>query len=181
METWRDWLTQHHREEEEVWLVFRKKSAGAVPFDYQMALDEALCYGWIDSLVKAIDEKEYMRKFTPRKASSTWSAHNKRHVARLIGQGRMKAAGMKCIEVARANGMWDKSIQPPEANDRLPDALLSAFREHPEARDNYFKMPPRHQKQFNLWIHMAKQAETVEKRVKESIGLLKKGQELGLK
>ena len=181
IEEWRSWLQAHHQEEEVVWLVFRKKGTGPVPFGYQEALDEALCMGWIDSLVKTIDEATYRRKFTPRKASSTWSERNKVRVEQLIREGRMKPPGMKTIEVARTNGMWDKGVQVPEVDDSLPGALLSAFQEHPLARDHYFAMPVRAQKQFNIWIHMAKRAETVRKRVDESISLLEKGEELGLK
>ena len=178
---WRLWLEKNHQKEGVIWLVFKKKGAGRVPFDYQMALDEALCYGWVDSLLKSIDEKEYMRKFTPRKATSTWSDHNKNHVARLIREDRMKAAGMNTIEVAKANGMWDKGIKLPEVNDSLPGALLNAFQANPGARDNYFKLPATEQKQFNIWINMAKRADTISRRVKEAILLLEKGEKLGLK
>jgi uncharacterized protein YdeI (YjbR/CyaY-like superfamily) len=178
---WRNWLIRNHDKAAAIWLVFRKKSTGSVPFDYQMALDEALCYGWVDSLLRTIDEHEYMRKFTPRKATSTWSEHNKRHVKRLIREGRMTDAGMKPIEAAKQNGMWDKGIKPPEVNDQLPDALLQAFQQHPLARDNYFSLSSRNQKQYNIWINMAKRAETIQKRVIESISKLKKGEELGLK
>ncbi len=181
IEGWRLWLEKNHQQEGVAWLVFKKKGAGKVPFDYQMALDEALCYGWVDSLLKAIDEKEYMRKFTPRKATSTWSKHNKNHVARLMQEGRMKAAGMNAIEVAKSNGMWDKGIKIPEVNDSLPGALLNAFQEHPGARDNYFKLTSTDQKQFNIWINMAKRADTISRRVKEAILLLERGEELGLK
>jgi len=181
IEAWKEWLEKHHLEEKVVWLVFKKKGSGPVPFDYHMALDEALCFGWVDSLLKSIDEKEYMRKFTPRKATSTWSDHNKKHVERLIGEGRMRAAGMKCIEIAKANGKWDKGIKLPEVNDALPGALLSAFQDHPDARDNYFNMPLTQQKQFNIWINMAKRVETVQKRVDESLLLLERGEALGLK
>jgi len=181
IEAWRAWLDKNHHKEDVIWLVFRKKSTGQVPFDYQMALDEALCYGWVDSLLKSLDEQEYMRKFTPRKASSTWSDHNKKHVKRLIAEGRMKPAGTKAIEIAKKNGMWDKGISPPEVNDQLPGALLSAFQDHPEARDAYFKLSVMEQKKFNIWIHMAKRAETVEKRLKETIRLLEAGEKLGLK
>jgi len=181
IEAWKIWLAQNHDRESVVWLVFRKKSKGPVPFDYQAALDEALCMGWVDSLMKRIDEVSYMRKFTPRKATSTWSDRNKERVEHLILEGRMKPEGMKTIEVARENGMWDKGIQPPEVDESLPDALLSAFQDFPSARDHYFQMPARAQKQFNIWINMAKRAETVSKRVDESIHLLEKGQELGLK
>lgn len=180
---WKDWLHEHHDSEEVVWLVFQKKGKNhaKVPFSYQEALDEALCMGWVDSLLKRIDEKEYMRKFTPRKATSTWSEINKKRVEELILEGRMMPPGMKTIMVARENGSWDKGVQPPEVDESIPDALLGAFQEHPEARDHYFGMAPRCQKQYNIWINMAKRAETVQKRLEESIRLLEKGEELGLK
>jgi len=181
IEAWRSWLTKHHDSKDVVWLVFRKKGKGPVPFDYQAALDEALCMGWVDSLLKKIDEATYMRKFTPRKATSTWSERNKERVEQLILMGKMMPAGMKTIEVARENGMWDKGIKVPEVDDTLPDALLSAFQTSQQARDHYFGMPARAQKQFNIWINMAKRAETVRKRVDESVRLLEKGKELGLK
>jgi len=181
LEAWRSWLTQNHDQEDVVWLVFRKKGKGPVPFDYQQALDEALCMGWVDSLMKRIDEVSYMRKFTPRKAISTWSERNKERVEQLILMGKMKTAGMKTIEVARENGMWDKGIKIPEVDETLPEALLSAFQDSTLARDHYFALPTRAQKQFNIWINMAKRAETVHKRVDESIYLLERGEELGLK
>lgn len=181
IEAWRTWLRNNHDREKEVWLVFRKKSKGPVPFDYQQALDEALCMGWVDSLLKSIDELSYMRKFTPRKATSTWSERNKVRVEHLILEGRMRPEGMKTIEVARENGTWDKGIKLPDVDESLPDALLSAFQENSKARDHYFAMPSRAQKQFNIWINMAKRAETVSRRVSESILLLEEGQELGLK
>ena len=181
IEVWRSWLRKNHDREDVIWLVFRKKGAGPVPFGYQEALDEALCMGWVDSLLKKIDEVCYVRKFTPRKATSTWSDRNKERVEQLILEGRMMPPGMKTIEVARANGMWDKGVKPPEVDDSLPGALLFAFQGKPRARDHYFAMPVRAQKQFNIWINMAKRAETVQKRLEESIRLLEKGEELGLK
>jgi len=181
IEAWRSWLSRNHDREEGIWLVFRKKGKGPVPFDYQDALDEALCMGWIDSLLKKIDEDSYMRKFTPRKATSTWSGRNKERVEQLILEGRMMPEGMRTIEVARENGMWDRGVKPPEVDDSLPDALLSAFQDHPLARDHYFALPARAQKQFNIWINMAKRAETVQKRLEEALRLLEKGEELGLK
>lgn len=191
IEAWKDWLNKHHNTEEVVWLVFRKKGIGMrkgsgkdtpkVPFTYQEALDEALCMGWVDSLLKTIDEKEYMRKFTPRLPTSTWSENNKKRVEGLIIQGRMMLPGMKAIEVARENGMWDKGVKLPDVDDSFPGALLSAFQGNPTARDHYFGMALSAQKQFNIWINMAKRPETVRKRVDESVRLLKKGEELGLK
>jgi uncharacterized protein YdeI (YjbR/CyaY-like superfamily) len=181
LQEWTDWLRKNHHKEDVIWLVFRKKSQGPVPFDYSMALDEALCYGWVDSLLKSLNEHEYMRKFTPRKPNSTWSEHNKKRVERLIREGRMTEFGMKTVEAGKKSGMWDKGIELPQLDDKLPGALLQAFQHNPEARDNYFGMKESHQKQFNIWINMAKRAETVSKRVTESIRLLEKGEELGLK
>lgn len=181
IEAWREWLKKNHDKEELIWLVFKKKSAGPVPFDYHQALDEALSYGWVDSLLRSIDEHEYMRKFTPRKTSSTWSKINKKKVEQLIRAGRMTEHGMAKIEAARKNGMWDKGVQPPDISDELPGALLQAFQNHPLARDHYFAMKETARKQFNIWINVAKRAETVQKRLEESIRLLEKGEELGLK
>lgn len=181
LEGWINWLEQNHQSKKVVWLVFRKKSRGAVPYDYHMALDVALCYGWVDSLLRTIDEEEYMRKFTPRKATATWSEINKKKVEKLIVDGRMKEAGMACVEVAKKNGMWDKGIRLPEVNDSLPGALLLAFQSNPGARDFYFSLKEKSQRPFNIWINMAKRAETIQKRVDEAIGLLEQGKELGLK
>jgi uncharacterized protein YdeI (YjbR/CyaY-like superfamily) len=181
LEGWIRWLDKHHRTAEVAWLVFRKKGQGPVPFDYQMALDEALCYGWVDSLLKTIDEAEYMRKFAPRKPSSTWSENNKRSVERLSGEGRMKEAGLKTIEAGKKSGMWDKGVKPPEVDKNLPGALLNAFRQHPEARAQYFRMPQNQQIQYNIWINMARRPETVRRRVEEALQKLERGEELGLK
>jgi len=193
LEGWKDWLQAHHDSEPGVWLVFQKKGAAGsgdasggkgparVPFGYQEALDEALCMGWVDSLLKRIDEKEYMRKFTPRKPTSTWSEINKRRVEELIREGRMMPPGMKTIEVARGNGMWDKKVKVPEVDDSLPAALLNAFQDHPVARDHYFALPRAGQRPYNIWINMAKRPETVVKRLREAIQRLENGQELGLK
>ena len=178
---WREWLDQHHATEEVVWLVFRKKGAGPVPFGYHEALDEALCYGWVDSLLKSIDAATYTRKFTPRKPTSTWSGINKKNVERLTAEGRMKPAGIRAVEVARENGMWDRGIKPPGVDDSLPGALLHAFQSNPEARDNYFALTGSGRRQYNIWINMARRAETVRKRVEEAVRKLERGEELGLK
>lgn len=181
IEAWADWLSEHHQDRQIAWLVFKKKSRGPVPFDYHMALDVALCYGWIDSLLKTIDDEVYMRKFTPRKASSTWSETNKLKVEALIREGRMQEAGMKCIRVAKQNGMWDRGGRAPVPDDSLPGALLHALQSNPKARDHYFQMKESSRRPFNIWINMAKRPGTIQKRVDESISLLEQGKELGLK
>lgn len=181
IDDWIHWLKVHHQDRKIAWLVFKKKGKGPVPFDYQMALDAALCYGWVDSLLKSIDDLEYMRKFTPRKPSSTWSEINKLKVEALIREGRMQEAGMKCIRVAKQNGMWNRGVRVPETDDSLPGALLHAFQSNPKARDYYFQMKESSRRPFNIWINMAKRPGTIQKRVDESISLLEQGKELGLK
>lgn len=181
IEGWIDWLKQHHGDRKVVWLVFRKKRNGPVPFDYQMALDEALCFGWVDSLLKKLDEEEYMRKFTPRKPGSGWSETNKKKVELLTREGRMQESGLESVRVAKENGMWEKGIRPPEVDDSLPGALLIGFQSNPKARDHYFALREASQRQYNIWINMAKRAETIRKRVEESLKLLEQGKELGLK
>ena len=90
---WRAWLAEHHAEVPEIWLVFFKKGTGRTGVEYEAALDEALCFGWIDSLVRRVDDERYARKFSPRKAKSNWSATNRKSFARLVSAGRMTAAG----------------------------------------------------------------------------------------
>ncbi|MCK5138047.1 MAG: YdeI/OmpD-associated family protein [Bacteroidales bacterium] len=178
---WKDWLSKNHDQEVVAWLVFRKKGQGKVTFDYEGALEEALCYGWIDSLIRGVDASEYVRKFTPRKNSSVWSESNKRRVEMLITAGRMAEPGMEKIRAAKKNGHWERGVQLPDVNEAMPGALLRAFDSSPPARDNFFKLNLTCQKQYNIWINMAKRPETIEKRVSESIRLLEKGEKLGLK
>jgi len=186
VEAWKTWLEKYHAHAKVAWVVFMnkgraKRSGEKVPFDVSMIQEEALCWGWVDSLMRKIDEREYMVKFTPRKDKSTWSELNKRRVKALMAEGRMTPAGQRCIEVAKSNGMWDKGITPPQVDATLPDALLNAFRSNTVARDGYFALPERSQKQYNIWINMAKRPLTTERRVTEALDKLSRGEELGLK
>src|SRR5215510_860473 len=94
LDQWRDWLADHHASESEVWLIFHKLHAGVASIDYKDALDEALCFGWVDSLVKRLDDRRYARKFTPRRADSRWSAANRKRYAELKANGRLKPPGI---------------------------------------------------------------------------------------
>ena len=111
---WREWLGKNHSRKTGVWIVFFKKKTGKPSLPYEDAVEEALCFGWIDSLVKRVDEESYIQKFTPRKAASTWSASNKKRVQKMIRQGRMTPAGMLAIDEAKGRGSWktlDKAIE----------------------------------------------------------------------
>ena len=180
-EQWREWLEQHHASENGVWLVFYKKGLSDQMLDYQGALDEALCSGWVDSIIKKLDEQRYARKFTPRKATSQWSESNKRRVAELIALCRMKPAGMALIEAARANGQWDKVFGPPKVRDDVPVELQSALEQNPVALKNFEQLAPSFRRQYILWITMAKRPETKSQHVKEAVALLEKGEKLGLR
>ncbi len=177
---WRAWLKENGQKERQVWLVFYKKGAGRPSLDYDDALDEALCYGWIDSLVKRIDETKYAQKFTPRRGTSRWSETNKRRALQLIAEGRMSAAGLAAIEAAKANGQWDEPVQLP-MGDQLPLELEEALGSNHAAFETFRRLAPGARMLYIRWISAAKRPATREKRSKEAVDLLEKGQKLGLK
>jgi uncharacterized protein YdeI (YjbR/CyaY-like superfamily) len=180
IEEWRKWLKQNHRKVDEIWLVFYKKGVGEQSLDYGSALDEALCFGWIDSLIKKIDDTKYARKFTPRNQISKWSESNKKRVERLTKDCRMTEAGLAVVKAAKANGCWDKPDPPPTVTE-VPAELLAALRKNKKALESFNHLSPSHRKQYTMWIAMAKRQETRDKRIREAIGLLEKGEKLGLK
>ncbi len=176
---WRKWLKKNHDQESLVWLVFFKKDSGKPSLQYQEALDEALCYGWIDSILKKLDEDSYVRKFTPRKPHSNWSATNKKRVQELIDAKKMTRWGLAKIEAARENGMWEKEDRP-QINLDLPEELNAAFAKEPNARDYFETLAPSHKKQYIAWIATAKRPETRVNRVQKAIKMLNTKQKPGL-
>ena len=107
-EEWRKWLQKHHQSATEIWLIYYKKHTGKPRVAYDEAVEEALCFGWIDSLIKRIDDETFCQKFTPRKDNSTWSDINKKRVLKLQKQGLMSAAGVKAVEAGKKSGEWHK-------------------------------------------------------------------------
>jgi len=178
---WRKWLTKNHNKVEEVWLIFYKKGTGKPSIDYEVAVEEALCFGWIDSLVKKIDEERYVRKFTPRKDKSVWSELNKKRVKKVIKEGRMTEFGMRKIIAAKKSGAWNKKIKVSEISEAIPEDFVAALKKNKNAQDNFDKISPSHKKRYYMWINQAKKKETKEKRIKEVIKLLKQGSKLGMK
>ena len=106
---WRDWLQKHHAAKPEVWLVFYKRHAGKPSLSYDDAVEEALCFGWIDGVRRRVDEDRYMHRFSPRQASSRWSALNRTRVARMEEAGLMTPAGRSAVQAAKRNGKWDEA------------------------------------------------------------------------
>ena len=115
---WRDWLKQHHDTCSGIWLVCYKKHTGKPSLEYDATVEEALCFGWIDSIIKTVDEERYLRKLTPRKPTSRWSDSNKKRVRKLEKQGLMAQPGIARVKSAREAGLWDKPDRLPLAGSR---------------------------------------------------------------
>lgn len=178
---WRRWLAANHQTETDgIWLVFCKKATGIPTLDYGASVEEALCFGWIDSIIKRIDDEKYCRKFTPRRKGSQWSITNKKRANIMIQEGRMTEFGLARIETAKKSGSW--KIDPtPVINPDLPRELSVALARNKKAKKFFGKLAPTYRKHFIGWIVTAKRPETRATRLKESLGLLARGQRLGLK
>jgi uncharacterized protein YdeI (YjbR/CyaY-like superfamily) len=174
-EQWRKWLAGHHGSESEVWLVFHKRHTGRVSMAYEDAVAEALCFGWVDSLIKRLDDARYARKFTPRKPDSKWSSANRQRYARLKAGGRLMPAG---LNRAPNNRTYDK---PALSVSKVPRYIQAALRKNPTAASHFKNLAPSHRRRYVGWIDSARQQETKMRRLQEAIRLLAAGQKLGLK
>ena len=174
-------MTTNHGVEKEVWLVYYKKGTGKRSIAYGDSVEEALCFGWIDSIIKKIDEAQYARKFTPRTENSNWSELNITRAEKMIRAGLMTGHGMRLVEAARANGHWDNPIKKPNFEYRIHPEFAEALSHNHSARENFNNLAPTYQKQYVGWIQVAKRESTRKKRIDESIRLLEQGRQLGLK
>jgi uncharacterized protein YdeI (YjbR/CyaY-like superfamily) len=180
-EEWRNWLEKYHGRSEEIWLVFYKKHTGRPTVTYNQAVEEALCFGWIDSIIKRIDAERYAQKFTPRRKSSKWSRTNIARAKKMMESGRMTDAGMQKFQPVLEGKTKPEEKRPIIKDLPLPPAFEKALNEHPKARDNFESLAESHQRPYLLWISLAKKEETRTRRIKEAIRLLRKGEKLGLK
>lgn len=171
---WRAWLAKHHTSSPGVWLVCHKAHAGAKSIPYEEMVREALCFGWIDSLVKRLDDDRYAYKVTPRRPTSNWSATNRKRWKELKAAGLLTSAGL-------AAAPTDKTYAPRPSVPDLPAYIAKALRTDPKVWDFFRKLAPTYRRDFVVWIHIAKRPETRKKRIRESIGLLAAGKKLGLK
>src|SRR3954447_18931799 len=133
---WEKWLEKHHESSPGVWLEFAKKESGLTTVSYKEALEVALCYGWIDGLVAAVDAKVYRQRFTPRRPRSKWSQINRAAVERLHAEGLLAPAGMRKMEAARKDGRWDAAYPSPR-NMTVPPDLEAALEASPRARREF--------------------------------------------
>lgn len=170
---WREWLERNHVDVTGVWLAVGKKGNQVTTLTYDDAVEEALCFGWIDSVVHKLDDDRFRQLFTPRRPRSTWSLLNKQRVERLIAAGQMTPAGMAAIEIAKANGSWE-SLDHVDAMT-VPDDLSQALAALPGAREGFSALSPSKQRQALYWIGTAKRAETRKSRIDKVVSAAAKG------
>ncbi len=168
---WRAWLARNHGQAKGIWLAYYKKGSGKRSVTYEEALQEALCFGWIDSTVGRLDAEKYKQRYTPRNDRSVWSASNKARVEKLIAAGRMAPPGLAKVEAAKRNGSWD-SLNDVERIGRgadLPADLLEALASEPLAREIFENRPPSEKKLWGYWVLSAKKPETRSRRIVETV------------
>jgi uncharacterized protein YdeI (YjbR/CyaY-like superfamily) len=173
-EQWRRWLAKHHASSPGVWLVRHKQHTGVESMAYEDLVSEALCFGWVDSLVKRMDDDRYAIKVTPRKPTSKWSDINRRRWNDLKAAGLLAAPG---LAAAPTGNRYAPHPPIPE----LPAYVAEAFKTNRAAWRHFQALAPTYRRNFVVWIHTAKRPETREKRIRESIELLAAGKKLGLK
>jgi len=178
-EQWRAWLAENHASATELWLVFHKKHTGKIGLTYDEAVEEALCFGWIDGILKRIDEEKHMTRFCPRRKNSIWSERNKERVGRMIVAGRMTEPGLARVREAKENGQWEKTAVREDATV-IPDELAEALAQDERAQMNFDKLAVSYRRQFIYWVGSAKRDETRRKRVAEAIRMIRANRRLGM-
>jgi uncharacterized protein YdeI (YjbR/CyaY-like superfamily) len=170
---WRSWLETHGETSAAVWLVYYKKGSGQPSITWSEAVEEALCFGWIDSKAKPIDDLRYMQYFSPRKPKSGWSQINKASVERLIADGLMREPGLRAIETAKANGSWT-ALDDIEALV-IPDDLAAALAAAPGTRDRFDRLSRANRRIILQRIATAKRPDTRARRIAEAVAVVGEG------
>ncbi len=171
---WRSWLEKNHANSDGVWLIYYRASTGKRGLSWEDAVREALCFGWIDSKVKPIDDERYRQIFTPRKPRSVWSKINKQHIAELTEADLMTDAGRRAVDVAKENGAW--SLLEPVDALIVPADLASALRGSKRAREAYEALSNSAKRAVLYPLYSAKREETRAKRLAEAIAALEGGE-----
>lgn len=161
---WRKWLMKNHKVKDAVWVVFYNKKSTNTSISWSDAVDEALCFGWIDSVKKSLDTEASIQFFSKRKSKSTWSKINKEKVEKLIESGHMTEAGLAIIEIAKQNGSWN--ILDDVENLIVPDDLLKALKAKKNAEDYFHSLSKSVRKSMLQWLVLAKRPETRKSRIK---------------
>ena len=171
---WRQWLEKHHASSAGIWLVRHKQHTGVTSMPYEDLVREALCFGWVDSLIKRLDDNRYAIKVTPRKPTSKWSDINRKRWNELEAAGLLAPAGLAAAPTGH-------SYSPHPPIPELPAYVARAFKTNLRAWRYFRALAPTYRRDFVVWIHTSKRPETRERRIRESIELLSAGKKLGLK
>ncbi len=166
---WREWLAVNHETSSSVWLIIYKKDSGVPSVYYNEAVDEALCFGWIDSSIRKRDDKSFYQFFSQRKPTSNWSAVNKKKVANLIAANQMTEAGLRVIIQAKASGKWGALNEVSAL--KTPKDMAALLEANPQAKQNFDNFPSSVKRGILEWIFNAKKPETRLKRIQETIAL----------
>ena len=179
---WRAWLERNHDGENEIWLIYYKRASGKTSVTYSEALDEALCWGWIDSTVNRLDDERYMQRWTPRKPASVWSAANKSRINKLTAEGRMAAPGLAKVAAAKRNGSWDtlNDIDRIGRTSEIPEDLRAALAQNPVAKEKFERLAPSQKKLWAWWILSARRPETRARRIAETVKGVAAGRRPGM-
>jgi uncharacterized protein YdeI (YjbR/CyaY-like superfamily) len=169
-EEWRAWLMKHHQSRTEVWLIYYKKHTGRPRIAYDHAVEEALCFGWIDSIVKRMDDEKFVQKFTPRRDSTKWSALNTRRLRKMIREGRMTEAGLAKIDVV---ALGEEPLEKQRTGDvDIPRFVQQGLMANAKAWENFRNLTPSRRRAYIRLIMDAKKEETRERRLREAVALL---------
>jgi uncharacterized protein YdeI (YjbR/CyaY-like superfamily) len=166
---WREWLQNNYDKKTSVWLIYNKKKSNIPTISYGEAVDEALCFGWIDSTAKPLDDEKYMQFFSKRKAKSVWSKINKDKIDRLTKEGLMTKAGFESVETAKQNGSW--TILDDAEALIIPADLEIAFQKRQNASNYFFNLSRSDKRNILQWLTLAKREETRQKRIAEIVEL----------
>jgi uncharacterized protein YdeI (YjbR/CyaY-like superfamily) len=171
---WRAWLEANHATKREVWLVLLKTHVKRPSVRLAEAVEEALCFGWIDGMLRRIDDERHMLRFTPRRPGSVWAASNKARVERLIAEGRMRPEGLALVEKAKRRGEWDRADAREDVSV-VPDDLAAGLDGDPAACEAWGRLAPSHRKLYLSWIGDAKRPATRARRVAETVRRVREG------
>lgn len=164
----------------EVWLIYYRTHTGKPSIPYDDSVEEALCFGWIDGIIKKLDDEKFTRKFIPRRKNSNWSESNKKRAQKMIKEGRMTGAGMALIREAKQRGEWPR--HPVEKREvAIPPFFKDALAKNKEASDYFNALAPTYKRHFVGWVSSAKREETRLKRLTEALGYLEQNKKLPLK
>jgi uncharacterized protein YdeI (YjbR/CyaY-like superfamily) len=172
---WRRWLSSHHTSSAGVWVRFFKKGSGVPTVTYSEAVDEALCFGWIDSQAKRFDEQSYLQRFSPRRRRSLWSKINITRVEKLTAAKRMRAAGLKEVEAAKADGRWERAYEPPSRLS-IPDDFREALAKNKKAQAFFATLNRANLYAVSWRLATAKKPETRARRIAQLIEMFSRGE-----